>query len=357
MKAYFPRYGSRSKEIEHTLTQADKVLLDSFLRHCAMTAGKGQVDKHRRNLWYLRDVVEKPLDSITREDAVTFWGLLKRAPYEEHTKISVQKTVKRFLKWHYRDYELLELLKIRKNYLVNKKRINKSVLIKQHEYELMVRRAESVRDKALLVLIYETAARPEEVQKLRWGHVNWAESEVHLYSRKKEDDRDLPVKDALTHLRRWYDEWVFLDPKDDDFVFPSRKGGSPQRGKPLSVEYINRVVKRTAKLAGVTREVNTYLFRHTRLTEIRKKGVVGKMHNRFAGHADGSKQELVYDHMDNDDMKREIVDKIYEADALGRQPSSQYDQDKRLVLLEEQLKRLLVTVKKSTEVAGLGDRA
>jgi hypothetical protein len=95
----------------------------------------------------------------------------------------------------------------------------------------------------------------------------------------------------------------------------------------------------------------------TRLTEIRKKGVVGKMHNRFAGHADGSKQELVYDHMDNDDMKREVVDKIYQANALSPERSSQHDQEMRLVLLEEQLKTLLVTMKKSTELASPGDRA
>jgi integrase len=357
MKAYFPRYGKRSKDIEHTLTETDKELVDSFLRCCAMTAGKGQVDKHRRHLWYLRDVIEKPLDSVSREDAVMFWGLLKRSPYEEHTKIAVQKTVKRFLKWHYRDYELLELLKIRKSYLVNKKRINKSVLIKRHEYELMVRRAESIRDKALLVLIYETAARPEEVQKLRWSHVNWAEGEVHLYSRKKEDDRDLPVRDALIHLKRWYDEWVFLDPKDDDFIFPSRRGSCPERNRPLSVEYINRVVKRTAKLAGVTRDVNTYLFRHTRLTEIRKKGVVGKMHNRFAGHADGSRQELVYDHMDNDDMKQEVLEKVYQVGDASEKSQLKHNQEDRIDELEAQLNELLLHIKKSQKMTALSSHA
>jgi len=215
---------------------------------------------------------------------------------------------------------------------------------------LMVRRAESIRDKALLVLIYETAARPEEVKKLRWAHVNWAESEVHLYSRKKEDDRDLPIRDTLIHLKRWYDEWVFVDPKDDDFVFPSRRGSYPERSKPLSVEYINRVIKRTAKLAGVTRDVNTYLFRHTRLTEIRMKGVVGKMHNRFAGHADGSKQELVYDHMDNDDMKREVLGKVYRADEHSSMSQPQDNQKSRIDELEEQLKAILVHVKETSQV-------
>ena len=118
MKAHYPRYGTKGKELERILTPADRELLDAFLAYCSMTAGKGQISKHRRNLLYFRDVVEKPLDSITRDDAIAFWGLLKRAPYEEHTKIAVQKSVKRFLKWHYKDYELVEMLKTRKNYLV-----------------------------------------------------------------------------------------------------------------------------------------------------------------------------------------------------------------------------------------------
>ncbi len=77
MKTKYPRYGKRAKELEQTLTASDRELLDTFLTYCAMTAGKGQVEKHRRNLMYLRDVVEKPLDAISREDAVAFWGIAK----------------------------------------------------------------------------------------------------------------------------------------------------------------------------------------------------------------------------------------------------------------------------------------
>ncbi len=197
-----------------------------------MTAGKGQISKHRRNLLYFRDVVEKPLDSITRDDAIAFWGLLKRAPYEEHTRIAVQKSVKRFWKWHRKDAELLEVLKIRKNYLVNNRKINKSTLISPEELQIMLHRTDKMRDKALLILLYETAARPQEVRDLRWCHVNWNASEVHLYSKKTQRDRDLPVKESLKHLKRWHDEWVYIDPKDDDYIFPSRVGSRPKRDKP-----------------------------------------------------------------------------------------------------------------------------
>lgn len=233
MKKYYPRYGKKGQEIEKSLTASDRALLDAFLTYCAMTCGKGQVAKHRRNVLHFRDVVEKPLDSVSREDAIAFWGLLKRAPYEEHTRIAVQKSVKRFLKWHYRDYELVEMLKVRKNYLVNKKRVNKSTLLTPEELQLMLHRAENIRDKALLILLYETAARPQEVRDLQWKHVDWTGREVHLYSNKTQCDRDLPVNESVKHLKRWHDEWVYVDPKDDDYIFPSRVGSSPEGTGPF----------------------------------------------------------------------------------------------------------------------------
>ena len=35
-----------------------------------------------------------------------------------------------------------------------------------------------LRDKALLILLYETAARPQEIRDLRWGDINWQAEEV-----------------------------------------------------------------------------------------------------------------------------------------------------------------------------------
>ena len=287
------------------------------------------------------------MSSNTRDDAIAFWGLVKRAPYEEHTKIAIQKSVKRFLKWQYKDYELLEMLKIRTNHLVNKNKINKSTLFTPEELKEMLHRTESIRDKALLVLIYETAARPQEVREMKWCHVNWKEREVHLYSKKKTDDRDLPVRESLKHLKRWHDEWVFVDPKDDDYIFPSRIGSRPKRETPMSTESINNIIKAAAKKAGITRDIWTYLLRHTRLTEVSKKGLKGTMHNLFAGHVKGSIQETVYVHLDNNDMKQEVLEKVYAIEEPTPEQKNQYEQ--RIAQLENQLQEVLTHLKESRQ--------
>lgn len=347
MKAQFPKYGRTGQDIAHTLTAKDNEILEAFLRFCAMSANDETVNRHRRNLLYFRDVVEKELDSITREDAIEFWGLVKRAPYERHTQVSLQKSVKRFLKWQFRDYETLEALKIKKH-RVNKRRLNKAALLKPEERLRMHRCAESIRDRALFVTLYETAGRPQEIKDLKWKDVDWDGNEVNLYSSKTENGRSLPVRDAVKHLKRLHNEGELVDPKGDDFIFPSRRGGGINREKSISVEYINRLIKSLAKRAGVDKNVNTYLLRHTRLTELRKKGVQGKLFRLFAGHVDGSTEEEVYVHLDNDDMKAEVIEKVFEIDEI--EPSEREAFVKRVERLERQLKEVVAYLRDSRSV-------
>ncbi len=322
MKNEYRLYGTDTAKLEEQLSQSDQSVLRDFLTFCAVTAGPGKVATYKRYMLQFADVVERPLDSITKQDAVQFWALVNHAPYEVATKSMVRRTVKRFLKWFYRDMDMLEPLR-NVNRLVNSQRINKAALLKPHEIQLMLHKAEKIRDKALLVLLYETAARPQEVRDLRWSDVNWEESEVHLHSRKKSEGRDLPVREAIKHLKRWQQEWIFPDPKESDFIFPSMSTNSGARGKPISVSYINRIIKSVAKRAGVVRPVHTYLLRHTRLTELYRKGVKGIEHNKFAGHRPGSAQQNVYVHIDNADMKRSVLEKVYAIEDKQAEDSGQ----------------------------------
>lgn len=348
MKAEYPRYGSSTAALENSLSANEKQILREYLDFCAITASKQRVEhKYKGAVLQFRDVVEKPLSAITKQDAIRFWGLVNSAPYEERTKIDIKRCVKRFLKFYYKDVELLELLKIKKH-TINTHRVNKNMLFTEDEIKRMLHCAETLRDKALFVLLYESAGRPQEVSDLQWKDVNWGQAEVRFYSTKTRSDRSLPLEEALRHLKRWHEEWVFPDPTDDDYVFPSLKGISPDRTKSLSVTYINRIVKKLAKRAGITRSVNTYLLRHTRLTELHQKGVQGSEWKLFAGHTPDSKMEATYIHLNNDDMKQTVISKVYKIKELSKDQKQSYED--RIVLLETQLTEVLQHLKNSREV-------
>lgn len=314
MKGEYRLYGSDSEGLKSNLTSRDQSVLDGYLRYCATTAGPTKVKDYRRYMLQFRDVIEKPLDQVTCEDAVEFWALVNHSPHEPATKAMIRRTVKRFLKWRYRDIEMLEMLKSPGMPLVNTRKINKSVLFTNDEINRMLHAAERIRDKAILMLFAETGARPQEMRGMRWMDVGWQNEEVQLYSTKTCRGRTLPIIHAVSYLRHWHDSWAYADPQGSDYVFPALSRANCPRNQPISSSYLNRLIKKLAKKAGIDRRVNAYLLRHSRLTELYKLGVKGIEHNKFAGHSPGSKHQNVYVHLDNSDLKQSLFDNVYNRD-------------------------------------------
>ena len=311
MKSEYRYYGRDSAALEENVSASDRKILEDYLQYCAITAAPRKIGNYRRHMLQFMDIVEKPLDKITRQDAVQFWALVNHSPYEEETRHMARRTVKRFLKWFYRDLEMIEDLQNPKGPLVNPKKINKSVLLTAEEKQRMLRAAPRIRDKALFMLLAETGARPQEIRDAKWSSVNWEAKEIHLYSSKTGGDRDLPIYDAFPYLEMWYKEWAYADPAGEDYIFPPLRQSSQPRDKPVTTEYINRLIKKLAKEAGIKRRIHSYLLRHTRLTELYVLGIKGIEHNKFAGHTPGSKHQNVYVHLDNNDLKNALNNKVY----------------------------------------------
>ena len=311
MKSEYRIYGRDSESLLANLTPRDRELLDGYLAFCATTAGPRKIKDYRRYMLQFRDVLEKPYDSVSRTDAVMFWGLINHAQHEHQTKMTIRRTVKRFLKWHFRDLQMIEPLKNPRGPLVNPKKINKSVLFSHDEIEHMLRAAERVRDKAILAVLAETGARPQEIRDAKWGDINWDAKEIHLYSTKTTRDRDLPIIKAHDYLRYWFEHWVYDDPTPNDYIFPALARARQPRNKPISTSFMNRIVQRLAQKVGIQRRVHTYLLRHSRLTEVYRLGVKGIEHNKFAGHVPGSKHQNVYVHLDNRDLKESLIAHVY----------------------------------------------
>ena len=328
-------YGhDKGNELEANLTEKDKRILKDYLDYCGITAGETKLKDYRRYMLQFRDVLGKPLDKVTRKDAIRFWALVNHAPHETNTKVMIKRTVKRFLKWRYKDLEMIQPL-INQSPVVNKKKINKNSLLTPEDIEKMLRAAEKLRDKALLILLYESGARPQEIRDLKWKDINWDREEVHLYSSKKDDDRDVPLKHAIMHLKRWKQEWVLPDVTEEDFIFPSTQlqmQGNQQvyvlkREKTISTAYISQILKRLGRKAGINKKIYSYILRHSRLSEIYKKGVTGILHNKFSGHKEGSRSQGIYVHMDNEDMRESVLDKVYDIKEISLEKKHELEKE------------------------------
>jgi integrase len=221
-----------------------------------------------------------------------------------------RKYIKRFTRFHFGEIKSIEILKgLKAGEFRASEKYTKAGNLTSDELEKILRSALSLRDKAMLALLYESAARPEELLKLTWAKkdVDLENGEVTLYSSKTGGKRTIPIKESVIHLNRWKQEWQFPDIKDCDYIFPSIT-----RENKLTTAALNNIIKKTIGKAGIKKDkITAYTFRHSRLTDIYNRGVMGFNHNIFAGHIKGSKQTATYVKTDEEEMKAAMLEKVY----------------------------------------------
>lgn len=323
MKSEYPDYRALMKIskgvnfIEANLSQQDKTIYNDYMNFLKTTAGARKMNDYRMYFLQFIDIIEKPLSKLKAKDIIEFWALVNQDTKREvATKNTIKVTVKRFVKFFYEnDLEMLKVLdKLKlKHQLVNEKKINKNMLLTPEEIALLIRATNSLREKAQVVSLYETACRPHELRTAKWKQVDFDKNTITLFSNKTKKSRELPIKNAVEHLRRWKKENKFSDLTEEDFIFPSPR----DRKKSIGEFEFGYWLRELGKKANLSKPVYAYLFRHTRLTELKRLGVDDLDRKAFAGHTPTSKMQAVYISLDNDDMKKSILEKVYKVQELS----------------------------------------
>jgi len=346
MKKEFPSYQSTGTAfIIDRLSSKEKKILKDFIEYCGITAGEKKLRVIKATLLQVRDITGKPYDKIELEDVRGFLALLKQAKLSEWTKNDIRKYLKKFLKWYYKDIELIEDIKqtpLKKAF--NHKRVNESTLVKKDELNKLLRTAQTLKWKAILMLLFETGCRPQELRLLKWKHIRFTDdgADVTFFSGKTEEARTIPIRDCVVHLRRWFNEYSFPDVNDEDFVFPSIK-----RENMMSDNALPKQMKTLCKQAKI-RDIYPYMFRHTRLTQM-YKDLPEQIVKKYAGHSAGSKMPVIYSHISSKDVKEIILKKIYNVKEIS--PQLKHKLEKELDKLKEELKNKDMKLKQEMEEA------
>lgn len=99
MKNDYPYYKlGEIQEVEKFLNRKEKDTLANFLKKCSITAGEKKVEKIKRLILQLRDVTEKPLTELNKEDVDSFLVVLSKSKKSYWTKDELKVYIKQFLK-------------------------------------------------------------------------------------------------------------------------------------------------------------------------------------------------------------------------------------------------------------------
>ena len=222
--------------------------------------------------------------------------------YFNKSNVTTQNLYKRHLKKYFRWKGIEEdfLAKIKKKREI-KKVFRKEELLSPEDIRLMIENTDNLQYKCLIIVLYETAGREDEIRNIKIGDITQYDSYNTIFlSKTKTLQRNLPVIQSIPYINQWLNN----HPQKND-------NNSPFFGRKYSGEFkeysrtgIYLIIKK--KSAFLKKKVYPHLFRHSRLTELAKHLTDAEL-CRFAGWVIGSKQIRRYIHLVSEDVENKIL--------------------------------------------------
>ena len=125
-------------------------------------------------------------------------------------------------------------------------------------------------------LMLHCGLRLSEIVNPKPSHINLTKGKLRVESGKGKKDRDLAIPDYLTDL---LEAWRNIRPKSNYFF-------STLKGKKLSGRYIQFMVKRYSKKAGINKNISPHTLRHTYATQYYRQTKDIETLRRILGHSD-----------------------------------------------------------------------
>lgn len=146
----------------------------------------------------------------------------------------------------------------------------------------------SLRDRALLTVLYSAGLRLGEVCRLRVENIDSARMLLHIRQAKGHKDRYAPLSPiALELLREWWRQT-----RPTGFLFPCSK--DPLH--PIHHSTVQRALKFAVRRAGITKRVSPRTLRHSFATHLMEQGTNMRVIQVLLGHAHTRTTEI-YTHV------------------------------------------------------------
>jgi len=164
-------------------------------------------------------------------------------------------------------------------------------------------KAEGMRNKAMLELLYGCGLRVSELTNLKISNL-FLEIEFIKILGKGDKERLVPIgSEAIKFLRIFLEEIrVHIDVKSgkEDFVFLN------MRGNPISRVMVFLIIKDLAKKAGINKSISPHTFRHSFATHLIEGGADLRAVQEMLGHESITTTEI-YTHLDRDYLRDTII--------------------------------------------------
>jgi site-specific recombinase XerD len=238
---------------------------------------------------------------IARKTQPTYRG----KPCSEATIQGDMLGIKLFFRYLRPDDEakLFENIKIKRP----KNRLPVERLLTRGDIEKIVKACDTQRDRALIMLLWDSGCRINEVLSRNVGNVEFDRYGAVMVVDGKTGQRRLRLTACVGDLQNWINTHPFKDNPDAPlFITYNRYGFGRKR---INEHTFSNRLKVLAELAKIKKPVHPHAIRHARLTDLAKQGFSEMELRIIAGWEAGSGMPAIYVHMSGADVEKKVLQK------------------------------------------------
>jgi len=151
------------------------------------------------------------------------------------------------------------------------------VVLSVQEVLSLLEALDNVKHRAILMTLYATGVRLEELLGLRVEDIDSRRMLIHVRNGKGRKERYVMLSPRLLHILRAYYKAAF--PKIRKYLFPNN-----HKDRPLSSTTIYLIVQKACKKAGITKRISPHSLRHTFATHLLEHGTNLRVIQVLLGH-------------------------------------------------------------------------
>lgn len=205
-----------------------------------------------------------------------------------------------------KEYEKLPFLKDIKTTRDNGTKLPEE-LLNPSDIKFIVSQCDNFRDKALIMLLYETGARRGEFLQLQIKHIDLIDKDNKKYGfitipMGKTTSRKVPLIFSLPHIINWLNS----HPHRNDSNSPLFVRNDKNNNVALNDESIRAILRRLKTKMNFKKPLHPHIFRHSRMTELAKELTEQEL-KKFAGWTQNSNMASVYVHLAGEDVSNKLL--------------------------------------------------
>jgi len=232
-------------------------------------------------------------------------GKNKESKFSKWTQSDYKIIIKKFWKWLYNrhiddedDWEIPKLVKFIKPKKPRKSKKLPSELINKKDVEFLLNYCRTLREKAFILVLYETGARIGEILNLKIKDASFNEYGVHLKLNGKTGERCILLIGSAPALAQWINQEHPTRKNKDCFLYCNINRG--KEGTQLLYESVKKILETLKEKSGFQKPINPHHWRHSRITECSEYMTNAQLCYYF-GWVQGSDMARTYIHLADTD--------------------------------------------------------